>query len=142
MKNLIFDLIFLLLPIFCSAQNEEVTGKWYSDNKSGIVEVSIENGICSGKLVALAEPDDKNGQPYKDGLNKNKSLRNRPLLGIYIFEGLRKEGQVWKGGKVYDPESGNTYDCTVKAVDGKLHVRGFIGPFGKTLKWERVPEDK
>ena len=140
MKNWILDLAFLFIPIFCMGKCDEVTGKWYTDNKSGIVEVYIENNVCNGKLIWLAEPIDKDGRPYKDGLNKDKSLRSRPLIGIYIIKDLKKNGNEWTGGSVYDPESGNTYNCKIKAVDGKLHVRGFIGPFGKTLKWEPVPD--
>ena len=139
MKNLILDLVFLLIPVLCIGKQDDVTGRWYTDNRSGIVEVYVENDICNGRLVWLAEPTDKDGKPYKDALNKDKSLRNRPLIGIYIIKGLKKDGGEWTGGSVYDPESGNTYNCKIKAVDGKLHVRGFIGPFGKTLKWEAAP---
>ena len=138
MRKVIINLALMLMPMLAFA-NDDVVGTWYSDKKAGIVDVTIEDGICRGKLIWLAEPNDKNGQPYKDGLNKDKSLRDRDVLGIYIFDGLKKEGNEWKGGKVYDPESGNTYNCVLKAVDGKLHVRGFVGPFGKTLKWDPAP---
>ena len=139
MKQLILNLSFLLLPLLCMGQSEDVTGRWYTENNAGIVEVYIENGVCNGKLISLAEPNDANGQPLKDVKNKEKSLRSRPLVGVFILKDLKLVDNVWKGGKVYDPESGNTYNCTIKKEGGLLHVRGSIGPFGKTTKWKPAP---
>ena len=141
MRNLILNLAFLLLPVLCMGQNEGVIGRWYTEHRAGIVEVYVENGILNGKLISLAEPVDENGQPKKDVKNKDKALRNRPLTGVFILKDLKQDGNEWKGGKVYDPESGNTYNCTVKPEKGMLNVRGSIGPFGRTTKWEAVPAE-
>ena len=59
-----------------------------------------------------------------------------------IIRGAQKaEGKdVWEGGKILDPENGKTYTLRLTPMDGgqKLHVRGSIGPFGRTQTWTRV----
>ena len=70
------------------------------------------------------------------------ALRERPLIGLEIFEGFEYKGKGrWKGGTIYDPNSGNTYRCIVTRVDDDtLKVRGYIGVslLGRTELWQRV----
>lgn len=135
MRKMILNLIFLLLPVLGFSQ--DVIGKWTAHDGSSIVEVTVQDGVCSGKIVWMKEAEDKNGKPLLDARNKDKSLRSRPLVGLTVFDSLKQEGNEWKGGNVYDPESGKTYKCKLKVVNGKLHVTGSLGPFSKTLKWTR-----
>jgi len=48
--------------------------------------------------------------------------------------------KVWKGGKIYNPEDGNTYQGTITLVDDNtLNLRGcVIFPLCKTQTWSRL----
>jgi uncharacterized protein (DUF2147 family) len=49
------------------------------------------------------------------------------------------DGQ-WTGGRVYDPNSGNTYRGTITLIDADtLKLRGYVGItlFGRTEIWKR-----
>ncbi|QEL54139.1 DUF2147 domain-containing protein [Chromobacterium paludis] len=93
------------------------------------------NGELSGKVVKLfMHPDavcDK-----CDGANKDK-----PVNGMQILWGLKKEGEGWNSGHILDPKSGKVYSAKMKLVDNgnKLEVRGFLGfsLLGRTQVWER-----
>ncbi len=50
----------------------------------------------------------------------------------------------WTGGRIYDPNNGKTYKCTLElANDGTLKVRGYVGIswFGRTETWTRQEAD-
>jgi uncharacterized protein (DUF2147 family) len=68
---------------------------------------------------------------------------NRPVLGMRILNGMRRDGEGWAGGKILDPDNGNVYSCKMKLIDGgrRLEVRGFIGfsLFGRSQTWNRLP---
>ncbi|MBN1327649.1 MAG: DUF2147 domain-containing protein, partial [Candidatus Cloacimonetes bacterium] len=53
---------------------------------------------------------------------------------------FRQKGYKWKGGTIYDPESGKTYSCTMKLSGDQLEIRGFIGIslLGRTEVWSRI----
>ncbi|OWY39098.1 hypothetical protein CEK28_09440 [Xenophilus sp. AP218F] len=69
-----------------------------------------------------------------DGANKGK-----PVNGMQILWGLKKEGDEWADGKILDPKTGKIYTSGAKLIeDGKkLRVRGYIGPFFRSQVWER-----
>ena len=102
--------------------------------------------LC-GRIAWLGRPLDENGQERRDGLNPDPALRDRPVLGLQI---LRDVGAVpdrkgaYRGGRIYDPESGKTYRCTLRLDDdGRLRFRGYVGIslFGRTTIWTRAGAD-
>ena len=40
-----------------------------------------------------------------------------------------------KGGTILDPGDGKVYKAEIWIEDGKLKVRGYLGPFYKTQTW-------
>ncbi len=101
------------------------------------------NGKYYGKISWLKEPNE-NGKPKVDDQNPDKTLQNKPLLGIQLLKGFvydEKAGE-WKNGTIYDPDSGKTYNCFMKMEgDKNLKIRGFIGKawmgLGRTTTWVR-----
>ena len=77
-----------------------------------------------------------------DEKNPDKAEASKKLTGKVILRGLQYDDKnEYKGGKIYDPESGKTYSCKATAQEnGDLRVRGFIGAalFGRTTTWKRV----
>ncbi len=140
MKKIFITLITLMLPL-ASAFAQDVVGKWKLDDGSAIVEVYRQGDAFNGKIVWLAEPTEKDGTPAKDLNNPDKSLRNRQLIGLNMLSGLKKSGNEYKGGSIYDPGNGKTYNCSMKVEGDVLKVRGSLdkrGLLGRTMDWFRV----
>jgi uncharacterized protein (DUF2147 family) len=134
----------LILFLFSShvwAQSEnDILGVWYNTEKTAKVIISKSGDKFMGKIAWLLEPE-KNGVPAMDEQNDNDKLKNRPLMGLTILEGLSYRNGFWKGGKIYDPKSGNTYSCELKLLSmDTLEVTGFMGFswIGRTVEWTRA----
>lgn len=148
-------LFVLLLPVaaVCDAvgEGDAILGLWQTaptDKGYARVRIEVADGVYGGRIVWLSEPDFPPGDPAAgtpkvDRLNPDPSVRGRPILGLPLMEGFRYEGDgVWKGGRIYDPESGKTYRATMRLdEDGSLRVRGFVGIslLGRTTVWVRPP---
>ncbi|WP_193074242.1 DUF2147 domain-containing protein [Pseudomonas sp. FME51] len=118
-------------------------GLWNTEDNQGQVQVSPCGDKLCGELVWLAEPMDSSGQPKLDQHNPDETLRDRPVQGLRILWDMEPtgDGKTWDNGKVYDPESGKTYQgkITLDGVD-VLKLRGFVGApiFGRTSTWTRA----
>lgn len=139
MKKFILSIIAAIFPIV-SVSAQDVIGKWKLDDGSAVVEIYKDGESFNGKIIWLQEPLDKNGSPAKDLNNPDPSLRSREIIGLNMLNGLKKDGNEYSGGKIYDPANGKTYNCTMK-VEGKvLKVRGSLdkrGLIGRTMDWFR-----
>jgi len=79
-----------------------------------------------------------------DDQNPDKDLQNKPIIGLQLLKGFEydEKSSEWKGGSIYDPDNGKTYNCFMK-LDGEKHlkIRGFIGKswmgLGRTTTWTR-----
>jgi uncharacterized protein (DUF2147 family) len=140
MKKIIFCIIALMMPLG-AVFAQDVVGKWKLDDGSAIVEVYQQGDAFNGKIVWLAEPTEADGTPAKDLNNPDKSLRSRQLIGLNMLSGLKKSGNEYKGGSIYDPGNGKTYNCSMKLEGNVLKVRGSLdkrGLIGRTMDWFRV----
>ena len=64
---------------------------------------------------------------------------NAPIEGMVVMWGLNADGDgEYSGGKIFDPEKNKTYRCAIWLKDGKLMVRGYLGPFFRTQTWHPV----
>ncbi len=124
------------------AQDELVIqGTWLNGDHTGWIELIVVDSELRGHIVG--SPDDpQNKKPSRlDIENPNEELRSRELRGLTILSGFQyaSDGR-WADGRVYDPNSGNTYKGTITLVDNDtLKLRGFIGIslFGRTETWTR-----
>jgi uncharacterized protein (DUF2147 family) len=68
--------------------------------------------------------------------------RGLPKIGLVIIRNMQRDGDVWSGGDILDPDNGKVYRCRLRVVDDNrsLEVRGFIGfsLLGRTQMWERA----
>lgn len=63
-----------------------------------------------------------------------------PVLGLLMLQGFDKKRRDWRGGTIYDPENDKTYASRLKRLgDGRLQVKGCIGPICQTQVWEEAP---
>lgn len=139
MKKLLFASLMLF---FSAVSYAQIEGKWKTiDDETGkpksIVEIfKKSDGKYYGKIVQLlAKPENENCVKCTD------DRKNKPLIGLEIIRGLKKDGNEFSGGHITDPKNGKTYKCTVK-TDGadKLDVRGYIGfsLIGRSQTWHKV----
>ncbi len=116
-----------------------LVGKWNTvDDKSGKVESEVqlyeEGGKLFGKIVGLSEPNDDKGKP-KTCTKCTGADKDKPIVGLVIVKGLSASGDRYKGGTILDPADGKIYKAELWVEDGKLKVRGYLGPFYKTQTW-------
>ena len=129
-----------LLLLAAAVRAETPIGMW----ETGESHVEIYNcgDLLCGRIIALDEPLNVEGNPKIDSQNPDPALRTRPILGMDLIAGFsRKSDTQWVKGTIYDPRDGKTYKCkmTLKK-DGTLEVRGYVGLslFGKTVVWTRI----
>ena len=140
MKKIIFSIIFMMMP-FAAAFAQDVVGKWKLEDGTAIVEVYKQGDAFNGKIVWLEKPDGPDGKPAADRNNPEKSLQSRQIMGLNMLSGLKKDGNEYTGGKIYDPGNGKTYNCSMKVEGDILKVRGSLdkkGLLGRTMDWFRV----
>ena len=112
-------------------------GQWRTPERGGLIEVSqCDGGLC-GKI--LGGSGGGSAEERQDRNNKDPALRGRPLIGMYIFRGLKPAGGSWKGS-IYNPNDGGTYAATVSLKSaGQLEVKGcLVWPLCKTQVWAKV----
>lgn len=128
-----------------------IVGVWETaptDKGYAHIEITRAGDDFNGTIVWLSEPlypagDEMAGQPKIDRLNPDTALRERPIIGLQIVNGLRYAGdERWDSGTIYDPETGKTYKSKATLADGgeTLKLRGFIGIslLGRTSQWKRI----
>ena len=136
----LLDLIVAALP--AAAQSPTPVGVWLHANQRIQIEIApCDDKLCA-KIIWFKWPNDAQGLPLVDLKNSNPALRNRPLLGLEVLQGLRRAGEdSWKDGRVYNPDDGENYQADISiAGDGTLRIRAFVLTplFGKTLVWTHV----
>lgn len=119
---------------------DAVLGEWLTaEGKARVLLFKCGEEVC-GKIVWLKEPM-KNGKETVDDKNPDLALRGRPVTGLEILRGFQFDGEdEWTGGKIYDPESGDTYSAKlVLQEDGRLKLRGYvlIPLLGRSEYWTR-----
>ncbi|MEO5775857.1 MAG: DUF2147 domain-containing protein [Flavobacterium sp.] len=130
-----------MLFIFQLSFSQTIFGKWktiddVTGKEKGIVEIFEYKGKVYGKIIEIFEADKKHLKCDKcEGDDHNK-----PILGMNIIKGLKKNDGVYDGGKIVDPKNGKSYHCKI-TLEGKdrLVVRGYIGItlFGRSQTWVR-----
>lgn len=137
----LFILIFLGVILNSQAQSENaIVGLWYNTEKTAQIEIMKMGSEFIGKIIWLNNSNPE-GKPATDKQNSDPKLRNRPLMGLVILDGLKYVSGIWKGGDIYDPNSGKTYSCELKLKSEKvLEVKGYLGFsfVGKTVEWTRI----
>ena len=136
----------LLLFFMASIALAESTpaGLWrtiddHSGKEKSLVRIVEVNGEFRGTIEKLFREPGEEPNPNCEKCPGDK--KNRPVVGMMILTGLRKDNSLWSGGEILDPQNGKTYKCKVwlenKGRD--LHVRGFIGMalLGRTQVWKR-----
>jgi uncharacterized protein (DUF2147 family) len=129
--------IALLFSATAYAQPNDALGLWQTADPDGRVRVSV----CGQSVCGALEPGAPvAGRPSTDVKNPNRALRSRSLAGLVIMDGFTRSASGWVNGRVYDPNSGNTYRSELlPQANGTLLLKGCFGPFCRSEVWRRVP---
>lgn len=142
MKKLIAGILSALILCYlsspASAQTnqkaaDQITGLYWSPKKDAKIEIYKKGEQYFGKSIWVANA-------RKDNKNPNEALKTREVLGIELLSNFSFDQGVYKSGRIYDPESGKTYDCKMTLIGDDLKVRGYIGIslFGRTEIFKRI----
>lgn len=138
MKTTLFSVLTLCIGSLTFAQIE---GKWKTiDDETGkpksIVEIfKKSDGKYYGKVIQLLiKPADPNCSSCKD------DRKEKPILGMEVIRGLKKNQNDFDGGTITDPKTGKTYKCSIKREENRLIVRGYLGIslIGRNQTWHKV----
>ncbi len=123
-------------------------GLWEQvDEKSGKAEswfkITERGGVYQGAIVKIfSKPgDDENWTCDKCEGDE----RGKPVLGLMLIKGMRRNGLAYENGTIMDPRDGTVYRALMNlSPDGKtLEVRGYLGIslFGRSQVWNRLPDN-
>lgn len=141
MKRLYILLALISLSFLSHAEQNTVLGLWKTvDDETGEakswVRIFERDGKIYGKLEKLLlRPADSICEACKP------PLKDQPIVGMEIIQGLSKSGPYYSKGEILDPANGKFYKCKLWLENNReLSVRGYIGFFYRTQKWYRVSE--
>ncbi len=118
-------------------------GLWRTfDDRTGRERASVlierQGDVLTGRIVGVVNPAD--GARICEQCPGER--KGKPILGLTIITGMRRDGDHWGGGQILDPQTGSVYRCTMRLSDGgrTLIVRGFVGfsLFGRSQTWRRA----
>lgn len=140
-RNYLLLLVFVFTSLSVFSQSPVGTWKTIDDNtgkeKSHVRIYETKSGKLQGEVVKILDPARENAICTAcTGMRKDK-----PVKGMTILWGLKKDGDEWTGGQILDPEKGKQYKCTIKPKGkNELEVRGYVGIslIGRTQVWQRT----
>lgn len=132
--------LLAVLPGAAQASGEEaLIGRWNTQKQGGVVEIHRCGQALCGRVVdgapLRANPD------QRDVNNPDKALRSRKVMGARVLGGFTGGPREWKGGPLYDPETGDGAKKGSLTLAGAntLKVKGCIASFlCRTQTWTRV----
>lgn len=142
MKKFFLAALALVASMTMSAQVSAILGDWKTvDDKTGeqrsVVHIyKATDGKYYGKIIKMLVP----GHEDETCTECKGNDKDKPIVGMVIVRGFEEKDGALVGGRVLDPESGNTYYGKITLKDGKLVLRGSIdkaGILGRSQTWVR-----
>ncbi len=127
-----------LLAMPAAASAADITGIWATGTEGGRVEIYRCGKALCGRVVDAsrlrANPD------LRDVRNSDAKLRQRRIKGLVVLNGFAGGPVEWKGGPVYDPETGDGAGRGYLKLlaNGKLELKGCVALFCRTKVWTRA----
>lgn len=121
---------------------DDIIGIWLAGGKEPAkIQIYKSGEKFYGKIIWLKNSIE-NGKQRVDANNPDKAKRSNPIIGLLMLTGFKFDGDdEWKGGDIYDPESGKTYSSYMYLKNkNTLKIRGYVGIslFGRTETWTRT----
>jgi uncharacterized protein (DUF2147 family) len=143
-RSLLPLLVALAVALPALAAAPSPVGVWrtiddHTKKARSLVRIVEVKGELQGTVEKIfSEPNEDPAPTCKECKGERQ---NKPVIGMNILWGMKKDGDEWSGGEILDPKNGKTYRCKITlSDDGKsLTVRGYIGLslFGRSQTWLR-----
>ncbi|MEO0466775.1 MAG: DUF2147 domain-containing protein [Pseudomonadota bacterium] len=140
MRSVILGLLAVCLSGVAHADGKDVFGIWLTEAGSAKLNISdCGDGTPCGRVIWM-DPDalrpGLTPETATDENNPDPEQQAQPVLGLLMLSDFNERSRDWRGGDIYDPESGKTYGARLKRLDnGTLQVKGCIGPICQTQIW-------
>tara|TARA_Y100000816_G_scaffold143095_1_gene101456 strand:- start:147 stop:590 length:444 start_codon:yes stop_codon:yes gene_type:complete len=139
-KRLILVFIIFCPFIFSEKNLNLFEGHWQTS--SSIVLVKECNRELCAFIEKITTEDKDNFKQILDVNNRNKSLRQRPLVGINLLQDFSypdKNIKMLRNGKIYDPGRGRIFKSNLYILDnGNLKVEGCFLRICGHEEWSRL----
>lgn len=134
----------LLVPAMARA-SEQLDGFWKDSDGEVILEVGPCKGVAGARCARVAWlrlPNGPDGKALTDYRNPDPTLRNRPVCGLEVVSGFKKQSDgTWGDGTVYVSDLGSSFSGYATVLGpSKVEVRGYVllPLFGQSEVWSRV----
>jgi uncharacterized protein (DUF2147 family) len=121
-------------PVGTWRQIDDVSGK-----PKSIIQITDNNGVLEAKVQQVLISEDG---PHPVCKKCDGSRKDQPIEGMTIMWDVKKDDDIWDGGKILDPKSGTIYKVKLTLTDAgqKLDVHGYVGfaMLGRSQVWERI----
>ena len=142
-----YSIFFLIIFSVNLSSEEGIFGYWLTSGS--IVKIETCNNSICGEIATVFTEEGVDPESILDENNKDKSKRERPIVGINILSDFsieKSDQKIFKGGKIYDPRSGNTYKSNLYLnEDGTLKVEGCLAFICDGEEWQplivKIKED-
>lgn len=136
MRVAIFALWMTMAPSAAAAPPLDVSGAWLTNRHDAIVSIAdCGDSTPCGRVVWVTPAK---GRHPVDARNPDPAKRGQKVVGSTVASGFSRRDGGWTGGRLYNPETGQTFDATMTlAPDGRLAVTGCLGPLCLTRYWTR-----
>jgi uncharacterized protein (DUF2147 family) len=119
-------------------------GAWFIDGTGVAVQIFDCSGLLCGRIIWLEKARDTAGRLARDNRNPDPVLRERPLCGLTVIQGLQPAGlDHWNSGSLYNPDDGKTYRISAELRSADRFVARIypgVPLFGETKTLLRVPQ--
>ena len=110
------------------AAENTIEGFWFASG--ALVEIKVCEELICAEVIHVITDEGVDPTTVLDENNNQEELRDRPLIGINMFDGFSKEllsNQNLEGGRIYDPRRGRSYDAELSLLEnGNLLVEGCL----------------
>jgi uncharacterized protein (DUF2147 family) len=143
LRHAIFaGLLFAITGFEVNAPAKRLVGVWESEEKNLQIEMFEDHGRFAGRMIWFKCSSEAAMRNSVDSENPDKALVNRKLLGLKLVEKLAYQGDdVWSDGKIYDPNSGNTFEARIQLTGpNSAIVRGYwkFRWLGRSMTFNRI----
>lgn len=147
MKQIIVFIFLFWSSLGLWAQTaDDILGNWINKKQNRIITIYKTNDLYYGKVEWIENSEKGKGFERLDIKNPNENLKNRKIIGIDFLLSFSffTDRKAWKGGKIYNYETGNTYSGKIHLTeDNDLELTGYYGILwflGRTQTWTRLNE--
>lgn len=100
-------------------------GLWKLDKNNVVIRIAPCGAALCGRIVSADKLKDRPN--LKDKMNPDEALRGRAVRNLLVLSGFTGGPEKWTGGKIYDPDKGDTYKSEMALTDpDTLELKGCI----------------